>query len=293
MGTARIESTAFSCQSRRSLSQASLQLLSHPDRVVPGHRRLRRTRSELRAVAGAFDHELVSSVRQAVEGTVGEDGVGEEPDPLRDVAVAREDEAGAAVALDDQRIEVLGLLLIEAVEAEVIDQEQVRGEVAAEGDFEAVVGAGLAEFAEEVVGAAEEDRVAGAGGSSAEGLCEECLADAHWPDEEGVLLALEEVQGEELVEVTAVDLDRRRPVEVLEGDALLDARREQTAFEGDVVTALHLVGHDEGEEGGVVELLGTGEGESVGQGGDRLAELEALEDGTSARRTGGGCGAGR
>ena len=77
-----------------------------------------------------------------------------------------------------------------------------------------------------------------------------------------MLLAVEELEREELVEVTAVDLDGVRPVEVLEADALLEAGLEEAAFEGEVVAPLDLVGEDEGEEGDVVELLGTGEGEA-------------------------------
>ena len=51
------------------------------------------------------------------------------------------------MALDDEGVEVLGLLLVEAMEAKVIDQEQVGRQVTEEGGLEAVVGAGLAEFA--------------------------------------------------------------------------------------------------------------------------------------------------
>ena len=43
------------------------------------------------------------SVGEAVEGGIGEDGVGEEPDPLRNVAVAGADEAGTAPTAEDER----------------------------------------------------------------------------------------------------------------------------------------------------------------------------------------------
>ncbi len=164
----------------------------------------------------------MGAVGEPVEGRVGEDRIGEESYPFAHVAVARDDEGRAAVAFDDQRIEVFGLLLGEAVQGEVIDDQQVGGKVAAEGFLEAVVGARLAELAEQDVGPAEEDRVAGPGGSCAEGLGEEGLADTDGTDEEDVLFLLEEVQGEELVEMAAVDLDGGRPVEVLERDTLLE-----------------------------------------------------------------------
>lgn len=60
------------------------------------------------------------AVCQAVEGTVREDGVGEETNPFAYVAVAGDDEAGTTVALDDERVEVFGFLLAEAMEAEVV-----------------------------------------------------------------------------------------------------------------------------------------------------------------------------
>ena len=47
------------------------------------------------------------------------------------------------MALDDERVEVLGLLLGEAMQSKVIDDEKVGGEIATEDLFEAVVGAGL------------------------------------------------------------------------------------------------------------------------------------------------------
>jgi len=87
------------------------------------------------------------------------------------------------------------------------------------------------------------------------------------------------LQGEELVEVATVDLDGRRPVEVLEGDALLEAGSQQAAFELQGIAALDLIGEDEGKEGGVVELLGTSQRPAVGECRDRLAELETLEQG--------------
>ena len=120
--------------------------------------------------------------------------------------------------------------------------------------------------------------MASTSGGGAKGLCQEGLAHAHRSDEEDVFFLLEELEGEEFVEVAAVGLDRSRPVEVLHGDAFIEARGEQPAFKGEVVAALHLVGEDEGEEGGIVELLGAGKGEPVGQCWHHLSQLEALEE---------------
>jgi hypothetical protein len=70
-----------------------------------------------------LDDELVGAVGWAVESGVREDGIGKETNPLAHVAVGRDDEAGAAVALDDERVEVLRLLLRQAVQPEVVDDQ--------------------------------------------------------------------------------------------------------------------------------------------------------------------------
>ncbi len=64
--------------------------------------------------------------------------------------------------------------------------------------------------------------------------------------------------------MAAVELDSGRPVEVVEGYALFEAGLEKAPFELLGVPALDLVGKDEREEGGVIELLRTGEGKPVG-----------------------------
>ncbi|MEZ4479674.1 MAG: hypothetical protein R3B97_00775 [Dehalococcoidia bacterium] len=171
----------------------------------------------------------------------------------------------ATVTPDDERVEVLGLLLGEPVEAEVIDDKQVGGEVLTEGGFEAVVGTGLAEFAEEVIGPPEEDVVAPRR-CRTEGLGEEGLADTNWSDEEDVLLALEEVQREELVEVASVELDGCRPVEVVERDTFFEPAWRSLRSSCWASRRWTSSGQDERQEGGIVELLGTREGQPVRQG---------------------------
>ena len=109
---------------------------------------------------------MVGAIGKTVKGGVGEDGVGEESHPLRNVAVAGNDEAGTAVAFDDEGVEVFRLLLVEPLETEVIDDKQVGGEVAAEDDLEAVVGAGLSQLPEQEVGATEEDGVSCTGAAA-------------------------------------------------------------------------------------------------------------------------------
>ena len=94
------------------------------------------------AVAVAFHDDLVGVVGEAVEGALGEDGIVEEGDPLVDGPVGSDDGGGPTVALDDDLVEVAGLLGIEPAEPEVVDDEQVGSEEAPEDPLRGVVGAG-------------------------------------------------------------------------------------------------------------------------------------------------------
>ena len=85
-------------------------------------------RREPLAVALALDHDLVAGVGEPVECAVAEDRVVEEAEPLLDGAVRGDDEAGAAVAPDNQLVEVDRLLCAEPVQPEVVEDQQVGGE---------------------------------------------------------------------------------------------------------------------------------------------------------------------
>ena len=56
---------------------------------------------------------------QTVEGTLGQDGIVEEGDPLLDGPVGGDDGGASAVPLNDDLVEVAGLLGIKAAEAKV------------------------------------------------------------------------------------------------------------------------------------------------------------------------------
>ena len=113
---------------------------------------------------------MAARVGAPVEGAVGEDRVVEETQPLLHGAVRGDDEARAAVAPDDELVEVDGLLRGEAMEHEVVENEQVGHEEAAGNLLGGAVDAGLHHLAEVVVGQAEAVAVFGASGCVAEGL---------------------------------------------------------------------------------------------------------------------------
>lgn len=55
---------------------------------------------------------LMGAMREAIEGAVGEDGVVEERHPFLDGPVARDHRRGVTVALDEDVVEVAGLLAL-------------------------------------------------------------------------------------------------------------------------------------------------------------------------------------
>ena len=77
-------------------------------------------------VAVSLDDDLVAGVGQAVQGAVAQDGIVEEAEPLLHGPVAGDDHAGGTMPADDQLVEVCGLLGGEAVETQIVQNQQVR-----------------------------------------------------------------------------------------------------------------------------------------------------------------------
>ena len=115
-------------------------------------------------VAGALDDDLVAGVGQSVQSAVAQYGIVEETEPFFDGPVADDDEAGRAVAIEDELVTVGGLLGGEPVEAQVTEEEQVGSQEGPESSVQGVVHPGPDHGFEEVVGVYETDGVAGAEG---------------------------------------------------------------------------------------------------------------------------------
>ena len=87
----------------------------------------RAVRREPSPVARAFDDDLVAGVGQAIQSAVAQDGVIEEAQPFVHGPVAGDDEAGRPMPVEDEFVEVGGLLGGQAMETQVIEDEQVGG----------------------------------------------------------------------------------------------------------------------------------------------------------------------
>lgn len=185
---------------------------------------------------------------EAIERALRQDRIVEERDPLVDGAVAGDDRRGAPVALEDDVVEVARLTGVETAEAEVIDGEDVGREQPPHRLLARVVGPGLVEGLEQVVGAEEEHLVADATGGVAQGRGEEGLPDADRPHEEHVLLALDEAERKELPDALAVEAHGGIPVEALEGLLGVEAGPGEAQLEILLVPARDLVVQRELEE---------------------------------------------
>ncbi len=139
---------------------------------------------------------------------------------------------------DDQLVEVYGLLLGHPVETEVVEDEQVRGEEGAEGLVRGVVHPGLSHGSEEAVGMYESDGVSGPDGCISESLSDEALAHADRSDEQDVLVAGEELEGEGGIEESPVECDGCGPVEVFEAAGLLESSPLEAELQPPVVSAV-------------------------------------------------------
>jgi len=184
-------------------------------------------------------------VGQAVEGALSQDGVVEERDPLLDGPVTGEESGGAAVALDDDLIEVAGLGGVQAAQPKIVHDQQIGGQQSAQRFVLGVIGPGLAQFLEEGIGAQEQDLVAGPTGGMTQGGSQEGLAHSHGSQQEDILLAFQEAQAEEVPDPVAVEGHRSVPVKAFEGLFLVEAGPLQADAEVLVLAPVNLVLQDE------------------------------------------------
>ncbi|QDE71504.1 hypothetical protein BHS05_33325 [Myxococcus xanthus] len=194
-------------------------------------------------------------VEEPVHGGAGHEWVAKEGRPLFDGAVGGDDGAAALVALADHLVEVHRLVLSQAAQAEVIDDEQVgRGE-AQEALVVAAFAACGAQLHEHFVGADVEGAEARAAGAVAEGLGQVGLADAGGADDEDVVVALQEGAGAQFQHLGLGDAGVEVEVEVLEGAGVLEGGTAHALGELLGVATFHLVAQQAVEEFGVGEVV--------------------------------------
>lgn len=214
---------------------------------------------------------------EPVERALREDRVVEERDPLLDRAVARDDRRRTSVALEDHLVEVTRLLRGQAAQPEVVDDEEVRRKESADRSLGRVIGARLVQPCEETIGAQEQHGTSRATRRMAERAGEEGLADADRPEEDHVLVPLDEAEPEEVLHAVAIEGDGGIPVEAFERLLLLEAGPVQPQGEILVVAPIDLVLEHELEEVELRKLRLPGVGDAIGQRRQQPRELQAFE----------------
>ena len=120
--------------------------------------------------------------------------------------------------IEDEFVQIGGLLGSQAMEAQVIEDEQVGGQEGPEGAVCRVVHSGLGQGLEEVISMAEAHGMSGSDGGVAQGLGEEALADTGGAHQQDVLVPVEKLQGEDGVQ--------QRRSRVIDADQSKSSRRQ-------------------------------------------------------------------
>ena len=94
-------------------------------------------------IAGSLYDDLVAGIGQSVQGTIAEDGVIKESQPLFYRTVTGDGETRLAVSGNDEFVEIGRLLGGKLLKAEIVQNKQARGQVGAECLLQGAVNSGL------------------------------------------------------------------------------------------------------------------------------------------------------
>src|SRR2546425_8036774 len=103
----------------------------------------------------------------------------EEAQPFVHAAIGSDAKARSSVTLDDELVQIVALLGGQPAEAEIIQDDKIRSQIATEDLVVRMIRARLAQLSQQRVGAHEEHRVAGAHAGRAYTLRQHGLAHAH------------------------------------------------------------------------------------------------------------------
>ena len=186
-------------------------------------------------------------------------------------------ESGLAVPGDEEFVEARRLLSVEPLQAEVIQDEHVRSQEGAKGLLLGMVTPGLCQRPEESVSSYKADAVSSAHCGIAKSLRQERFAYANRAHEEHMLMAVQELQGEDCIQQAPVKGNTGFPVEIFQPANLFESRQPQVDFQVMVITAAYLISQDYLQEGSIVQLVPPGQGKPFGQDVQQVAQPETLE----------------
>lgn len=167
------------------------------------------------------------------------------------------------MALEDDLIQIAGLLCVEPAQSEVVDDQNVGSQKTSEHLLGGMIGPGLVEALQEMIGTQESHFPTGATGSVAESASEKCLPDADGTEKDHVLVTFDEAEREEVAHPVAVEGDRGVPVEALQGVLLVEAGFGKPDAEILVIAPIDLVLQNELEQVELSDLLFSSVGDAV------------------------------
>lgn len=183
------------------------------------------------------------------------------------------------MSFENDFVEIAGLLGIETAQAEIVDDEHVGGEQAAQYLLGGVIGPRLMKSLQEVIGAEESHFVAGATGRMSERTGEEGLPDADRAEKDHVLVPFDKPEREEIADTVTVEGDWRVPVETFERVLFVEAGLRESNAEVLVVAPVDLVLQEELEEIEFGDFLFSCIGDAVRERRHDPGQFQTLEDG--------------
>lgn len=128
----------------------------------------------------------------SVKDSIADNGIGEEPSPVGHCAIAREDDGLLAESSVDDGVEAFGGLLVDGLEAKIVDDQEVEVQDALEQCGETVLEIGHGEFGEQLVEAVEADRVESPAGLMRKSFGKMGFASTRWSKKKDTFAALNE-----------------------------------------------------------------------------------------------------
>ena len=215
------------------------------------------------AIAPTFDEEDLDVVSQAVDQGDGAGGVGEDGVPVLERQVGCDEQGAVLVTTADELEEQVGGAGVVGEVAQFVDHDQRRPGVVAEAAFEGACGLLSVEVEQEVGGGGEEGGVSGEDGLVGDVLGEHGFAEALGPDQDDVLAAGEEVEGEDAFEDGAVEGGRPVPVPVGEGLEASQSGAGESALDAAALSVFELGGDEVFEQHGRASAFAGGQGDEV------------------------------
>jgi len=198
----------------------------------------------------------VTGVSQPIENGVGHDGIGEESWPVGHGSVGSEDDAFGTEASVDDGIEALSGLLIDGLEAEVIDDKQIDFEQAADEDVQTVLEVCRSKLGKELMEAVESNGEHHTASLMSERFCQMSLASAGGAEEEDSLTVFDEATGGKSLDAFCVDGRIEGEVKGVQCHLFAQVCTVQETLDAARSPQIELIGKKHGEEVFVGEVVG-------------------------------------